>query len=162
MSWVQELNQVTPAAATYKGKAKRVQFTFSALPEQFDYVNTWLVNNFLGELQKQATANNGSQVLKLRLWRDTVPTWTTDYKGELELSTPPGFETPFLVWGLIYGALILVGLWIISKFAIPGIVDIIYGPEDSSGNRPSFSWGTVAIIAVAALILLPQLLGKRS
>jgi hypothetical protein len=158
MSWTQIINTATPAAASYSGKAKLVKFTFSAYPEQLDFVNDWLVENFLNNLKEEAAANNGSQVLKLRLWRDTSPTWQTDYKGELELTTPEGFETPFLVAAIIVVALSAIAYYFIIEPLINSVTNLIYGTSGSS----IVPWGAIAIIAVAAVFLVPQLTGGKS
>ena len=160
INWVQVVNQVTPEALAYKGKAKLVHFSFSTGPEQIDFINNWLVSHFLSELKTQATANNGSKVLKLRLWRDTTKTFETLYKGELELTTPAGFETPFLVTAIIVVALSAIAYYFIVKPLVSQVTDLLYGPEDGSGNRPSIPWGMIAIIA-AIVLLSPQLTGGR-
>jgi hypothetical protein len=161
-NWTKVLDRTTVAAADYQGKAKLVPFTFSAMPDQFDFINDWLVNHFLDELQAQATANNGSQVLKLRLWRDTSPAWETRYRGELELSTPPGFETPFLVTAIVVVALAAIAYYFIVKPLIGEVIDLVYGPVDpGTGKRPAVPWGTIAIVAVVAAVVAPDFFGGR-
>ena len=97
---------MTLEAATYTGNARKVEFTFSAYPEQLDFVNNWLIENFLDNLKKEASAQYGAKVLELRLWRDTSPTWQTNYKGELVTSIPEGFSAiPFAVLAVIVVAL---------------------------------------------------------
>ena len=129
------------------------------MPDQFDVINQWLVNNLLNNLQAEATKNNSSQVLKLRLWRDASPAWETRYRGELELTTPAGFETPFLVTVIIVAALAGLVYYFVVQPLVGQVIDLVYGPVDpDTGERPDtifgLSMGTVVIIAAIILIAL--------
>jgi|GEM_PF-3800346 len=162
MAWETVIDTMTLEAATYTGNARKVEFTFSAYPEQLDFVNNWLIENFLDNLKKEASAQYGAKVLELRLWRDTSPTWQTNYKGELVTSIPEGFSAiPFAVLAVIVVALAAIAYWFIVKPLLNQVTDFVYGPPDSDGNRPAVPWGTIALVAVAAMVLVPNLTGGK-
>ena len=144
-NWQLVYDKTTADGKTFNGKAQTGAFTFTAGPEQIDFVNNWLVNNFVDELQRAAVAK-GEKVLRVKLWRDTGPTWSTPYKGELTVTntgtlTQAGLsQSAALAVVPIVGIILVAGLaaivyWLIVRPLLGQVTDFIYGPENPDGTR---------------------------
>ena len=109
---------------TYSGKAEICTYTFKSLPEQLPF-EQWFAQRFIDSHIREL-ANQGSHALKLKVWRDTSPTFTTDYKVEVTASASP------LWWNIIIvGAIAVIGLALIT-WAIIEVKGIDWGeiPEE--------------------------------
>ena len=127
----------------YVGKAERCTFEFSTLPEQIpgeSWLAQQIVNRGIAELQAQ-----GSSLLWIKLWRDTAPTWQTDYRVEVTATASPLWWT-----AIILGVLAVLAL-IISWRIVETVTDIDWG----KAALPIAIGGiSLALLAIIGIILL--------
>lgn len=160
-NWSPVLDKTTTAGASYSGPAQVARFTFSVLPEQLSFVNGWLVNNIVSEMVK-AAETQGVKALRIRLWRDTGPTLSTPYLGELTLSNPASLAqnamlaVPQVVILAIIGvALAAIFVWLVVKPILSSVSDTVWRISEAAG-----SLGGLAILALIAIIVLSSAKGK--
>lgn len=130
------------AGESYVGKAEKCVYTFSTIPEQIPE-EAWLANRIISRLSEEL-AKQGSKLLWTRVYRDTSPTWTTDYKVEVWASASP------LWWSLIIvGAMAVLAL-LISWKIIETVMDIdwgeIPGPVQIGGAAGAIAIGLIALL----------------
>ena len=134
--------------AGYVGKAERCTFEFSTMPEQIPG-ETWLANQIIdkgiAELRTQ-----GSELLWIKVWRDTAPIWQTNYLVEVTATASP------LWWNLIIIGILTIVALVISWKIIKIIRDMDWGDL-----IPPISWGLVAVAAIAGIMLLTRGREKR-
>lgn len=127
----------------YVGKAERCTFEFSTIPEQIpgeSWVAQQIVNRGIAELQAQ-----GSRLLWIKIWRDTAPTWHTDYRVEITATASP------LWWNAIILGVLAVLALIISWRIVETITDIDWG----KGALPITAGGiSLALLAILGILLL--------
>jgi len=87
-----------PGITGYVGKAERCTYEFRIpLPEQLGA--QWAAERIL-DANERELAKEGCQLLRLRVWRDTAPTWHTDYKVEATATKgSPGW--PLIIYGVL-------------------------------------------------------------
>ena len=128
----------------YVGKAEKCTYEFSTIPEQIpgeQWLADQIIQKHIDELAKE-----NSKLLHLRVWRDTSPTWQTDYRVEVTASASP------LYWNLIIiGVLAILALVITWK--ITGVVKNI----DWGKAAAPIKWTAITVaVAVIGLILLAR------
>jgi len=122
----------------YRGKAERCVYTFSLTPEQIPgtrWTAEQVVDAHNEELEKQ-----GSQLLELRVWEDTAPTWTTDYRVEVVATASP------LWWNIIIAGVLAILVLIAIYFVIENVQQITeYIGEKAPIAIPLLALGGVAL-----------------
>jgi hypothetical protein len=168
-NWTPVMDKLTADGGSYSGPAQVALFEWSVLPEQAGSVNTWLVNNLVNKATAEAIAN-GCKVLRVRLWRDTGPTFSTPYLCELTITDPArmaqgaSMEMPQLViLAIITVALAAILVWLIVKPLLRSIEDIIYGPANGDGTRtPWYQSLFLPAAVLGGIYLLTQNTGKAT
>ncbi len=115
-----ELIQETiyPWAYTFEGDAETCIFEFKLTPEQIpgtEWLGQRIVDSFASELEKE-----GARLLELRVYRDTTPTWWTNYRVEVTATASP------LAWNLIIIGVLAVLFVVAIIFAIKAVESLIY------------------------------------
>lgn len=163
-NWTPVLDKTTVAGSSYSGPAQVATFTFSVLPEQLGFVNNWLVSNVVAKMEAAAVAE-GVKTLRVRLWRDTGPTFSTPYLCELTLSNPTTLAQgaalaaiPAIILAIIGVALAAILVWLVIKPLISSVIDIIYGPPGAGGTRTP--WYQSLLLPAAIIVGIVLLSGK--
>ena len=133
----------------YRGHAERCTYTFSLTPEQIpgtSWAAQKVVDAHNEELEKQ-----GSKILELRMWEDTSPMWTTDYKVEVVATASP------LWWNLIIVGVLAILVIIAIYFVIQKVDDIV----EYLGEKAPIAIPLMAIAGIGALVLIGILLVRR-
>ena len=130
----------------YRGHAEKCTWEFTvALPDQLGagWTAQQIINAHIKELQKE-----NSKLLELRIWEDTSPTWTTDYKVEVTASASP------LFWNvIIIGVLAIVAILAIY-FSITKIEDIVNYLGEKAPFALSMLSLTGLVLAAAGVVYL--------
>ena len=125
----------------YVGKAEVCTYEFSTLPEQIPG-EPWLANLIIDRHIAELSSQN-SKLLRIKVWRDTAPTWQTDYKVEVAASASP------LFWNvIIIGVLAIVALVITWK-----IISIVKDVDWGKAALPVTAGAIGIIIVIVALLL---------
>lgn len=137
--------------ATYVGKAEEAVFTFSLLPEQLDFINNFFTNLYVDECEK-AIAQNSPQdeLLIMKLYRDTSPTWQTDYKCYITATDRIGNVLPWAL--IILASLAVLVYWLIVRPVLNQVTDLLYGPPGKQGFVGMIPW----LVVGAGLFLILQ------
>ena len=126
----------------YRGPAEKCTYTFSLWPDQIPgtgWVAQQIINAHSKELEEQ-----GSALLELKVWEDTEPFWTTDYRVEVIASASP------LWWNIIIAGALILLIGLIIYFIIEKVEDIFeYIGDNAPGAIP---WMIVAGVGIVALI----------
>ena len=100
----------------YEGPAEKCVYTFNLGPDQIPgtaWAARQIINAHVEEL-----ADQNSQLLELRVWEDTTPTWQTNYYVEVVATASP------LFWNLIIGGVLAILFVIAIYFTIKEIKNI--------------------------------------
>lgn len=134
---------------TFQGHAEKCTYTFSLGPEQIPgtgWAAQQIANSHVNELAKE-----NSQLLELRMWEDTSPTWTTDYCVEVVATASP------LWWNVIIIGVLVLLIGVAIYFTIERTEDIVeYVGEKAPGALP-----LMAIAGIGALVLVGIYLVRR-
>lgn len=129
----------------YRGPAEFCAYEFSLWPEQIPGTG-WAAQQIV-DANLNALAEQGSQLLELRMWEDTAPTWTTDYKVEIVATASP------LWWNLI-----IVGVF--ALLLIAGVAYTITKVEQiarySPISVPLMALAAIAVATVAGVYLIKR------
>lgn len=139
----QIINKTFPSG--YKGTCEKAIYTMSvSLPDQ---AGARLVANQIIDAHLEAFANEGVELLSLKVWEDRSPTWSTDYKFETVAASPGAIEDtapegsisvlPVLAWVLIISAIVII-LALLIDWALVSVAVI--------AKEAPFAFSTVAII----------------
>lgn len=131
----------------YRGHAEMCTYNFSLGPEQLPGTR-WsaeqIWSSHVNELAKQ-----NSDLLELRVWEDTSPTWTTDYQVEIVATASP------LWWNLIIAGVLLLLIGIAIYFTITEVGDITeYVGEKSPITLPIMAIAGIGVIALIGIVLI--------
>lgn len=131
------------AGIDYAGKAERCVFEFRTPPEQIPG-EAWLANQIvekgIAELRTQ-----GSELLWIRVWRNTDPLWHTDYRVELTATASP------LWWNLIIIGILAIVVLVVGWQIVSVVKDIDWG----KAAAPLITGGIgLALVAVFGILLL--------
>jgi len=160
---------LTPAAASYEGKAEKCIATFSTGPEQLDFVDSWLKNNLVSRAVAEVRNHDGT-VLQVTIYRDAAPTMTTKWKVEITAGFPAlhtamdGYAAEYNMevgfdpglWAIIIGAIFVVlALYFVVRPIIQLIVDLVWGPSDRDpwdilANPWIWILGGIALVVVVS------------
>jgi len=132
----------------FVGHAEMCSYTFSLGPEQIPgtgLARDYIVNSHVKELAKE-----NSELLELRVWEDTEPTWQTHYHVEIVATASP------LWWNLIIGGVLILLIGIAIYFTIVEVKDITeYVGEKAGGTGISLMMiagiGVAAVVGIALL-----------
>ena len=116
--YVEIQHTVYPWAYVFEGNAETCIFEFKLTPEQVpgtEWVGQRIVDSFVSELEKE-----GSRLLELKVYRDTTPTFWTNYRVEVTATASP------LAWNLIIIGVLAVLFVIAIVFAIKAVESLIY------------------------------------
>ena len=132
----------SPLNASYEGMAEEALFTFSLLPEQLDFINNFFTNLYVGECEK-AIAQNSPQdeLLKMVLYRDTAPTWQTNYKCYITATDRTGNVLPWAL--IILASLVVLVYWLVVNPMLTQVTNLIYGPPGKQGLVGMIPWFVV-------------------
>lgn len=109
---------IYPWAYTFEGDAEVCIFEFKLTPEQIpgtEWLGQRIVDSFVSELEKE-----GSRLLELKVYRDTTPTFWTNYRVEVTATASP------LVWNLIIIGVLAILFVVAIIFAIKAVESLIY------------------------------------
>jgi len=140
-----ELIKDTAGDTQYRGKAEKCVYTFSTIPEQIPG-ESWLASQIV-QKQIEELAKENSRLLHIRIWRDTSPTWQTDYKVEVFASASP-------LW---WNAIILGVLAILALIITWRIVEIV--KDIDWGTIPTPIQWAIPLVAIGLIVLL--LVGRK-
>ena len=109
---------IYPWAYTFEGDAETCIFEFKLTPEQIpgtEWLGQRIVDSFVSELEKE-----GSRLLELKVYRDTTPTFWTNYRVEVTATASP------LAWNLIIIGVLAILFVIAIVFAIRAIDEVFF------------------------------------
>ncbi len=109
---------IYPWAYTFEGDAETCIFEFQLTPEQIpgtEWLSQRIVDSFASELEKE-----GSRLLELRVYRDTTPTFWTNYRVEVTATASP------LAWNLIIIGVLAILFIVAIVFAIKAVESLVY------------------------------------
>ena len=109
---------IYPWAYTFEGDAETCTFEFQLTPEQIpgtEWLGQRIVDSFVSKLEEE-----GSRLLELRVYRDTTPTFWTNYRVEVTATASP------LVWNLIIIGVLAILFVVAIIFAIKAVESLIY------------------------------------
>ncbi len=140
-------DQIEPISKTYTGKWEKCTYEFTTMPEQVPG-ESWLADNIISRNSQELT-NQGCRMLQIKIYRDTAPALTTNYRVEVWTTASPIF------WAiLIVGVLAVLALVITWK-----IIQEIKGTN--WGSIPaSISWG-LPVLGILGAVVVIMLLRKR-
>jgi hypothetical protein len=142
MSWELIVNE--KYNQDFRGHAERCTYTFSLTPEQVPGTH-WSAMQVVAA-HNEELASQGSDLLELKMWEDTSPTWTTDYLVEVVATASP------LWWNLIIIGVLAILVVIAIYFVIQKVDDIAhYLGATAPITLPLLALGGVAL-ATAALV----------
>lgn len=129
--------------AGYVGKAEKCTFEFSTPPEWIPGEN-WLANRVVsGSIAK--LREQGSELLWVKVWRDTSPFWHTDYRVELTATASP------LWWNLIIIGVLAIIVLVVTWRIVSTVKDIDWGKAALPVTAGAISVGLIAIIGILLL-----------
>lgn len=131
----------------YRGPAEVCTYEFKLWPEQIPFTR-WTAQRIMNA-HNDKLAEQNSQLLELRMWEDTAPTWTTDYRVEVVASASP------LWWNvIIIGVLVVLAIGGIA-YTITQLEDITeYIGEKSPGAIPWMMIAGIAAVTVLGIYLV--------
>ena len=137
-----------PLNNTYEGKVQQARFTFALGPEQIDFINQFFANQYINDCQNAVkTESPTDDILILRVYRDTAPTFQTDYILEMTSTDRTGAALPWLsIIGLALIAIAIV--YFVIRPALASVRDLVYGPGGNGPNIVSMlPWIALAFVA---------------
>jgi hypothetical protein len=148
-----------PLNASYQGKAEKATFTFSSWPEQVDSINNFFISQYINECKNAVKSQSPiDDLLIIKVYRDTTPTWTTEYKIEITATDRTGNQLPWNAIALVGLALILT--WLVVRPILQSVQSVLYAPDGGGGSIISnIPW---IVVGIAAILVLPNLSKKRS
>lgn len=136
------VNQTLPTS--YRGDAEVCTWEFTLPFEQLPgvgYVRDKIIDAHICELR-----NQGSELLRLRVWEDTSPIFVTKYRVETTAAASP------LWWNLIIMGVLAILFIVAIAFAIKEVRKIIW---DGDGNGIG-KWLLVALGVVAVVVVVKK------
>ncbi len=118
-NFVEVQDTIYPWAYTFEGNAETAVFDFRLTPEQVpgtDWLGDRIVDAFAAELTTQ-----GSRLLRLKVSRDTTPTWWTNYRVEITATVETGtvgaigFPWSAVIIGVLAILFIIAIVWAIRS-----------------------------------------------
>ncbi|MBA7466780.1 hypothetical protein ES707_01970 [subsurface metagenome] len=109
---------IYPWAYVFEGNAETCIFEFQLTPEQIpgtEWLGQRIVDSFVTELEKE-----GSRLLELKVYRDTTPTWWTNYRVEVTATASP------LAWNLIIIGVLAILFIVAIVFALKAVESLVY------------------------------------
>jgi len=171
----QFLHRRTAEADTYRGPAQKATVTFRALPEQFDVINRWFFERYVSSMQS-ALEDRGAVLLETKAYRDTSPTWRTDYLLEVTAGVEAAAEqmafawlTP-AIWLLIVQVAAAAIILLVSALVVSKLTNLVWGPGDGERPKPPLGipwlgWlafgGGVFVLYMAVKSGAPQYIRER-
>lgn len=156
MAEVLALDKTYPEGKTYSGPAEVGIAKFEGPPEQL--LPTSLAVKIAEILVRKIKENQGV-LLKMRIWVDKAPIFSTKYRIEVVLTdqaiqAQQGLATraPF-PWAILIGALLIIGLVALTTWTISRI--------DWEGLTTSIQWGIIALVVGGLLLLGLSERGKK-
>ena len=132
---------------TFQGHAEKCTYAFNLGPEQIPgtgWAAQQVVDSHVNELAKE-----NSQLLELRMWEDTSPTWTTDYLVEVVATASP------LWWNIIIAGVLILLIGVAIYFTIKNVEDIVeYVGEKAPGAIPLMAIAGIGIVALIGIYLV--------
>lgn len=155
------LDDVTDYGKGYAGNVEKCVFTFSTGPEQFDFVNNWIRGNYVNEVIR-SVEEHGGKVVRVTLYRDAQPTWTTNYKGEILAAMPAGSmgqaRLAAIPWPAVLAfAFVAVIAYLLIRPVIQSISTLLWGPGGGTGLA-SIPW---PLIILAVVVIGGMFMGKK-
>lgn len=160
-------DKLTPAAAIYHGSAEMCSTKFVTGPEQTSFVDSWLKNNLVSNAVAEVR-NEGGTVLRVTVYRDISPTWTTKWLVEITaywgISAYAGrdiaMEVGFGPWAIVIAAIFaaLVIAFVVKPF-IESVTRMLWAMGDIVEPLANpWLWG---VILAGAVILFSQSKQRR-
>ena len=150
----------------FQGEATKFTYEFEvSLPDQTPLLDSWLANKCISE-HNRSLAEAGTQLIRIRVWEDKAPTWSTRYQVECiaagygsEEAISSKISVAWLIWAAIIGALALLAAFITYKILL--VVDHIVN------YIPKFAWNLAAValvglVAIGAILVLKPKNGQTS
>jgi len=147
---------IYPWAYVFERGAETCTFDFKLTPEQIpgtEWLGERIVNSFISELEKE-----GSRLLELQVYRDTTPTWWTDYRVVVTATASP------LLWMPIIIGVLAVLFVVAIVFAIKAIDELVYKRKGlDEETKKTFSRETlIAMILDLEPATPPETLTEKS
>ncbi len=126
-------HQEYPQGKTYVGKAEECTATFTVpLPDQL-FPNSWVIEK-IADAFADEVAKEGGEMLDIKIYEDTTPTWHTDYKIVATAIASPLPWTPIIL--LILAIILVVAFTVL----VVQFKDIDWGEVP-----PAIPWGILAL-----------------
>ena len=149
------LDTVYPDGKTYNGPAEQVIAEFKLTPEQIPGTRWWAEKVMVDKMASEVEAQ-GSKMLTLKVYENTVPTLWTEYILVVEATKPSvpavAVASP-LAWNIIIiAALAIVGIIIFYFFFLHPVLEFIYKAPGAAAGVGFFilAAGVLAVIGIAA------------
>ncbi len=137
MAWELTVDTAYPEAETYSGPAERFVADLKGPPEQ---ITLGLFDDMMAQVVEWFPPGGVDRLMRIRIWRDTAPTWVTLYRVEvIGHGSPIPWPAIAIALGLIIGLALLT--WAVSEIGWEGLAK-------------GLQWGTIALIALAVIVAL--------
>jgi len=152
MAWELAKDFIYPAGKTYRGPAEECACSFSVGPEQLDPIGQRAMVNNMINAALQSVEEQGATPLRLTVWMDTAPTWTTPYYVVITAHDSPILP---VVWAAIF-----LGMFIILAIVIAYTVHEAKGIDWSGGITEAAKWLGIGMIGLGGLGVAAALISR--
>lgn len=150
MAWELVEDTIYSDGKTYRGPAEECSFGFELGPEQLDWLGGNWVRDRLISAAKSSVEEQGAKILRLTVYRDTAPTWTTPYNVIITASASP------LWWNLIIAAIFILLILVVIAFIIYRITPLDWGALPKTAM-----WLAIGGIGIGTLVLAVTLARRK-
>lgn len=137
MAYVLTLDRTYPEASTYRGGADKFTADLKGPPEQLTF---GVVDDIIAKITEWFPPKGADKLMRIRIWTDAAPTWTTLYRVEVIAHGSP------IVWALVAAALAVIALLVLLAWFVSQI--------DWSPVAETAKWVVIALAIGAAFVLL--------
>ena len=142
MAWELTVEKGYPEAETYSGPAERFVADLQGPPEQ---ITLGLFDDMIACVVEWFPPGGVDRLMRIRIWRDTAPTWSTLYRVEvIGHGSPIPWAAIAIALGLIIGLALLT--WAVSEIGWEGLAKGV-------------QWVAIALIAVVVIMALGTVKG---
>lgn len=147
MAWVQIVNEKMNQG--YVGHAEMAEWTFTVpLPDQIgaSYIADNIIQDHIEELAKQ-----NEELLELKVWEDTSPTWITNYYVKVTSTATP------IVWTVIIVGVITLLAIAGASYMLIKVEDIVeYIGDKSPATLPLLGIAAVGVLVIVGIVLVKK------
>lgn len=153
MAWELAEDVIYPQGKTYKGPAETCAVSFELGPEQLDPVGQRQMVDQMVDSALQSVEEQGATPLRLTVWRDPAPTWTTPYYVVITAHDSP---IPLLIWAAIFAVMFLL-----LAIVIAYTVHEVKGIDWTGGITETAKWIGIGSLGLGGLVLAAALVSRR-